>query len=130
MLRSPVYLAFAVSVVVVGTFSPTFTLSDRDTAFYPTWKLLSDQEKRQFISGYLQGWRDAAKVTDIAIHYVKTNPSEAVTGLEGIKSLYNLEGIRSEQAVQAIDLYFSDPENHDAPLSRAVTAARKALKAH
>lgn len=113
------------TLVLTGT---SWSSAERESGsgFLATWKLLSQQEKQQFIAGYLQGWRDAAKVTDIAIAYVRTNPSEAVAGLERIKELYNLEGLKPPQVVNDIDLYYSDPDNYEAPLSRAVTASQQA----
>ena len=94
------------------------------TPFLPTWKLLPDEAKRQFVAGYLHGWSDAAKVTDIAIDYVTGNPDEALDGLKRLKQLYNISGVQAEQLSEGISQFYTDPENAGAPLSKAVTAAR------
>ena len=96
--------------------------------FSPTWKLLSQSEKQQFLAGYIYGWKDAERVTDIAISYVKENPGKAVEGLEEIKGLYEFGDIKPALLASAVDAYFSDPSNSDAGLSQAVSAAKQALK--
>jgi hypothetical protein len=97
-------------------------------SFLPTWKLLSTEQKQQFIAGYIQGWRDAARVTDIAIGYVRTNPEKALDGLEGVKQLYDLSGVKPTQLAQEVDAFYADPENGGAPLSLAITSAKRRLQ--
>jgi len=99
-------------------------LDDDGSPFLPTWKLLTDEAKRQFVAGYLHGWSDAAKVTDIAIDYVRGNPDEALDGLKRLKQLYNISGVQAELLSEGITQFYADPENAGAPLSKAVTAAR------
>lgn len=101
---------------------------DSKGGFSPTWKLMTLEQKQQFVAGYLQGWRDAAVVTDIVISYVRKNPQKAVASLEGVKELYNLKSLRSAELVERIDEFYADPSNNSAPLSRAVTAARTQLQ--
>lgn len=96
--------------------------------FLPTWKLLTRDQKRDFVAGYVQGWRDAAQVTDIAIGYVRENPKQAVEGLEKIRRLYDLSNLRSDGLVDGVDGFYSDPKNASATLSAAVTAVRAALE--
>jgi hypothetical protein len=96
-------------------------------SFLPTWKLLTAQDKQMFMAGYIQGWKDAAKVTDVAIGYVKNNPEEAIAGLEGIKKLYDLGSLRPQQLADAVDAFYSDPDNSRAPLTRAITAVKKTV---
>jgi hypothetical protein len=98
-----------------------------EPSFSPTWKLLRNDAKQQFIAGYLFGWRDAKRVTEVAIEYVRENPSEAVRGLERIRGLYNMEGITAESMVRELDTFFSESEGKDATLSQAITAARMRL---
>jgi len=95
-----------------------------ESAFLPAWKLLGQQEKQQFISGYLQGWKDAVKILDIVISYVKENPERAARALESIKEIYEMRGVHADQFVHEIDLFYSDPVNRSAPLSKAITAAK------
>jgi hypothetical protein len=127
-MKSLVRPLFFLSLGLFATFS--LDLLEGEVAegqvesFLPTWKLMSDEEKQQFIAGYLQGWRDAAKVTDIAISFVKSNPQRAIASLEGIKELYNIREIRPSEVTQEIDLFYADPSNSNAPLSKAITAAR------
>lgn len=97
-------------------------------SFLPTWKLLTTDQKQQFIAGYIQGWKDAARVTDIAIGYVRTNPERAIEGLEGIRQLYDLSGVKPIQLAHEIDAFYSDPENNGAALSKAITAARRRIQ--
>lgn len=96
-------------------------------AFYPTWKLLSFAEKQQFVAGYIYGWRDAARVTDVVISYVKDNPGKAIEGLEQVKGLYDLGDLKPAILAQAIDTFFEDPDNKSAGLSQAVSAAKRAV---
>lgn len=93
-------------------------------AFLPTWKLLTNEQKQQFIAGYLYAWKDAARVTDVAIGFVKENPKEAVNGLEKIKSLYDLSILSPAGAVQQLDTFFSEPSHSKASLSVAITAVK------
>ena len=93
-------------------------------SFLPVWKLLSNDQKQEFVAGYIQGWHDAAMVTDIAITYIKQNPRDAINGLERIKSVYDLSAVKPDAVVQAIDEFYSNPENGAAPLSLAITSAR------
>ena len=101
---------------------------DSEIAFFPTWKLLNAQEKQQFIAGYVQGWRDAEKVTKIAREYVHSNPEGAAEGLKKVEELYNLSGVAPEALLKAIDAFYDDPAHHNASLSRAVSAAKNVLK--
>ncbi len=105
----------------------TESTSAPEPSFSPTWKLLRNDAKQQFIAGYLFGWRDAKRVTEVAIEYVRENPSEAVSGLERIRGLYNMEGITAESMVRELDTFFSESEGKDATLSQAITAARMRL---
>jgi len=94
------------------------------SSFLPIWKLLSRPEKLQFIAGYIQGWRDAAKVTDIAISFVRENPQQAVEGMERVRALYELSDLKPDLVVNQLDQFYADPDNRQAPLSRAISAAR------
>ena len=98
-----------------------------EASFLPTWKLLSNQGKQQFVAGYIFGWRDAARVTDAAIEYAREHPSNAVSGLERIREIYNLEGLTAEGMVRELDVFFNQAEGREATLSQAITAARRRL---
>ena len=102
--------------------------AEEKASFLPTWKLLNPQEKQQFMAGYLYGWRDAAKVTDIAIGYVKENPQKAVEGLESIRSLYDVSGFNSSSVAHEVDAFFQDSDNRDASLTAAISYAKSRLR--
>lgn len=119
-------LIFLASFIALGL--PASALETEQADFGPTWKLLNTQEKQQFISGYLHGWKDARVVTDIAAKYVRENPDQAVQGMEKIRELYNLSDLRPEGLVRQIDAFFQQPENSRASLSRAISAAKSAAK--
>jgi hypothetical protein len=115
------------------TFNISFTsqnaLADDDkTSFLPTWKLLNPQEKQQFMAGYLFGWRDAAKVTEIAIGYVRENPQKALEGLESIRSLYDVSKVNSSAMAHEVDTFFQDSDNRDASLMAAISYAKARLR--
>jgi len=128
LLRSGVLNLLAFCAVLFSPLAlPAEDLSS-EGSFLPTWKLLNSESKQQFISGYIQGWRDAQRVTEIATSYVKENPSKALDGLQKIQSLYDLGGIKPETMVKAIDAFYSSTENRRATLSQAVNAAKVALR--
>ncbi len=117
------------AVVVIALLAPAKPAGSEssdapEASFSPTWKLLRNDAKQQFISGYLFGWRDAKKVTDIAIEYVKENPANAVTGLERVRGIYDMEGLTAESVVKELDKFFAESDGKDATLSQAVTAVR------
>jgi hypothetical protein len=106
---------------------PHVLVAESESSFLPTWKLMKYEEKQHFISGYIQGWIDAAKVTDIAIGYVKENPTKAVEGLQSIRKLYDLSAMSPQNLVQELDVYFAKSENANSSLSAAITAAKTAV---
>ena len=88
----------------------------------PTWKLLTGDQKRQFIAGYQQGLRDSAQITGVALEFVEQNPAEAVSALKRVRSLYQTPNVAPEALVKDLDRYLSDPDNIHATLSSAVNA--------
>ncbi len=94
----------------------------------PIWKIMNNQEKQQFIAGYIQGWRDAQKVTEIAQDYIRQNPNDAVEGLEKVKGLYDLSGLKPEMLVKGIEDFYLQPEHSRASLSRAISAAKNSVR--
>ena len=131
-MRSQLLFKFAlflsINALTLCAFAQETGQKREGNSFSPTWRLMQNQEKQQFIAGYIQGWRDAAKMTDIAISYVRSNPERAVEGLEGIRSLYNLGSVKPSQLVQEIDAFYADPENNTSPLSAAITSAKTRLR--
>jgi hypothetical protein len=102
--------------------------TDASAGFLAVWRLMSNEQKQQFIAGYVQGWRDAGKVTDIAIQYVRDHPDKAIDGLEKVRALYDLHELSPGDVIPLIDAYYKHPENQNATFSSAVTAARQALQ--
>jgi hypothetical protein len=99
-----------------------------ESSFLPTWKLFrTNESKQQFVAGYLSGFRDAARVTDVAIAYAKEHPNDTVSGLERIKGIYAMEGLTAETMVRELDAFFAEPEGKEATLSQAIVAARRRL---
>ena len=115
-------------LVYLLTLSFSFKAYAETNAFLPTWKMLNDQEKQHFISGYLHAWRDASGVTDIAISYIKDNPRKAVESMESIKGLYNVAGISPLTLSTEIDEFFENPDNKGASLSKAVSFAKRKIQ--
>lgn len=97
---------------------------DNQAGFLPTWKLLSEKQKIDFMAGYLFGQRDAQQIIDIAIQYVRDNPTKAVESLERVKRLYDYEAVRPPLLAKEVDNFYSNPDNAQAPLSAAVSAGR------
>jgi hypothetical protein len=97
-----------------------------EASFLPTWKLLNNEAKQQFVAGYLFGWRDAGRVTDAAIEYAREHPHDAVNGLEKIRVMYDTAGLTSESVVRELDSFFAS-EGQNATLSQAITAVRRRL---
>lgn len=116
------------SIALFFTLFVAFTAHAEDQrGFLPTWKLLAPEAKEQFIAGYLEGWRDAGVVTDIATQYVKENPQKALEGLEKIKVLYDMSSLKTSAVVSEINGFYRDPENSLASLSKAVSYAKERL---
>jgi hypothetical protein len=96
--------------------------------FQPVWDLLNRQEKQQFISGYLFGMRDAATMTGVLDDFVRDNPNSARESVQRIKGIYeDMASGKPDALTREIDAFYKNPRNRQAPLSRAITAARNQL---
>jgi hypothetical protein len=130
MRRTPIW-TYVFACIVVLTAVPRTLLSEESgdsvQGFAPTWKLLDAEAKRQFIAGYLFAFSDAARITDIALEYIKENPQGAVSGLEQIRSVYDMRGVTPDMVVHELDVYFREDGGKEATLSQAVTAVRSQL---
>ncbi|MGI6525310.1 MAG: hypothetical protein ACOX2O_08505 [Bdellovibrionota bacterium] len=127
---SKIFYIFTTIIFTLCTTVPTFAEESTkdDSPFLPAWRLLNNNDKQQFVSGYQQGWKDAVKIIDIVIGYLKTNPAEGAKALEQIRNIYNLSTIKTHTLVHEIDLFYANPQNNTAPLSKAVTAAKTKLQ--
>jgi hypothetical protein len=112
--KTAVFSLLLILAAAVGHCIPAAWADAADASFLPTWKLLNTQEKQHFIAGYIHGWNDAARVTDVAIDFVKDNPGRAIETLQKVKNV--------------IDVFYSDPDNAEAPLTRAVSSAREKVR--
>ncbi|MCO6429699.1 MAG: hypothetical protein J5J00_02480 [Deltaproteobacteria bacterium] len=128
MNRDPRLLASAITLIFLLVPASGLSAPGSDS-FLPTWKLLNNQEKQQFISGYIRGWQDAQKVTEVATGFIKENPEKAVESLESINRLYDVSLLKPEPLVREIDRFYQESENRNASLSAAVTAAKSAIQA-
>jgi hypothetical protein len=86
---------------------------------------MKNDERRYFVAGYIYGWKDAGKVMEIAQDYVRENPGNAVTGLEKIRSVYDLSSVRVDDAIRDLNAFFADPSNRDATFSQAITRLQR-----
>ncbi|MCB0333248.1 MAG: hypothetical protein KDD55_07090 [Bdellovibrionales bacterium] len=100
------------------------TLFADSTPFLPTWRLLTKEQKQQFISGYVQGWRDAGKVTDVALDHIRKNPEQAVKALESIQNIYELSHLGPDLLAREVDDFYAEPDNSQASLSVAISSSR------
>ncbi len=103
---------------------PSHVLLADSTPFLPTWRLLTKEQKQQFISGYLQGWKDAGKITDVALEHIRKNPEQAVKALESIQGIYELSHHGPDILAREVDNFYSEPENSQASLSVAISSSR------
>ncbi|MCB0331467.1 MAG: hypothetical protein KDD70_17470 [Bdellovibrionales bacterium] len=126
--RIILYCAFFVasSLLAIGYlgFSGSLVHADTNVSFYPTWKILKPTERKLFVSGYLQGWRDSRRVIEIVKMHIEENPDKAVASLEKIRKLYGTADLPVDGLIEQLTKFYSDPENQDAPLSVAVSASR------
>ncbi len=95
-------------------------------SFEPVWRLLTREQKQQFVAGYLNGMRDAAKMTDLLQDIVKQNPESASGSLDRLAQIYQGVGRSSPDSIVAgIETFYADPANSGAQLSAAITAAQQ-----
>lgn len=119
-------LAITIGVVAFGMGQHLAIAQSKSASpFLPIWKLLSQQQKINFLSGYLHAWADADQVLGIAASYVEENPENAAGAIDQLRALYNFEGISPEVAQKEVDQFYSDAENQAAPLSRAISKIRR-----
>ena len=108
--------------------TPPLLAEDGPNPFYPNWKLLKQEEKTQFIAGYLRAWEDAQKTLSIVGEFVEENPDSAASSVKKIKRIYDFSSLKADTVVREVDAFYGDSDNQKEPLSRAVTAARARLR--
>jgi len=115
-----------ITILVISNNVLCETQLDKDSPFLPTWRLLNTDNKQQFISGYQYAWKDAVKIMKIVETYIKQNPKEGAKALESIQTIYDISEMKPDTLVQFINNFYSQPDNNQAPLSKAITAAKNA----
>lgn len=99
-----------------------------ETSFFPIWKLLQQKEKKVFLSGYQKGLQDSRKIMNIVREHIQQNPQSALESLDKINELYQTAELPIEDLLQGVAVFYSNPENHDAPLSVAFSASKERLR--
>lgn len=102
--------------------------ADTPAAFYPTWKLLKQEDKVQYLSGYMHAWQDAHLTLGIAADYVNQNPESAADSIRRLQRIYDFSSLRPDTLVREIDAYYADGKQQSSSLSQAITAARSRLR--
>lgn len=98
--------------------------ADSNASFYPIWNLLKPEERKMFVSGYLHGWRDSKRVTEILLTHVADKPDSAVSSLEKVRDIYKVSEVPVEQLLSRLTEFYMDPANHNASLSVAISSSR------
>ena len=107
---------------IVLTGGPTIGLAEEntDTPIASSWKAMDEGSKRQFIAGYLFGFRDARALGEIAVEYSKSNPKDTTVGLTDLLSHYRLTNLSPTELVPLLNEYFKDPKNQSDSLRAAI----------
>lgn len=108
--------ALAAILLVASPSAAVAQSSSSETPIYPIWRLMDEQAKRQFIAGYLYGFRDARALGEIAVEFSKQNPPDLAQGLSALLSHYQLTRMRPEQLVPLIDEHLEDTSHHSESL--------------
>ncbi len=111
------------TLLILPVMAPV-TQADTPKSFYPTWKLMKPAEKKRFLAGYIHGWQDAKRVTDILVDHVESQPDDAVKSLEKVRDIYGIADIPVDELLRRVTTFYSEIENHDAPLSVAMSSGR------
>ncbi|RMG44022.1 MAG: hypothetical protein D6719_02565 [Candidatus Dadabacteria bacterium] len=128
MSKIKLVVFFIGCVVTCGLARSGLRAENSEKPFLPIWKLMDQEAKRHFVAGYLQGWRDAARVTEITTEYIRENPDRAIESLESIRRLYSSSAPAPDRLVSAIDAYYAKAVNSKSPFSKAISAARAGLQ--
>lgn len=119
-------LCFAAVLFAKPAFAaPTANEDLSEPPFAPTWQLMNRVDRQHFIAGYLHAMKDAATMTRVLSDFIRDNPKGAEESLERLRGLYSdLAQGKPPDVAEGIDRFFKNPDNRQAPLSRAITGAR------
>ena len=142
--RGPMALSFRVLLMFLAVAMPALALPLRTSAedaasrsglsgpgpakatFGPTWKLLSADQKRQFVAGYLQAWQDAGKVTEALAAFSREKPEQLAQSFDKILAIFDVARLSPDTVARELDRIFSDPETRELTLAEAMSSARAA----
>ena len=91
-----------------------------ETPIYPVWRLMDDNAKRQFLAGYLYGFREARSLGEVALEYSKTKPQDLESGLSAILQHYKLTTLAPDKLAPLLDEYLQAPERQNDSLRLAI----------
>jgi hypothetical protein len=91
-----------------------------EPAIYNTWSMMDENAKRQFLAGYLYGFRDARALGEVAVEFIKSSPPDPISGLRGILPHYQLTPLSSNDLVPLLNEYFREPKNRNDGLRVAI----------
>ena len=117
------YIKSIICIALILPFASPITADE--APFYPSWKLMSRAEKRQFLAGYLVGFQDARVLGEIAAEYVKRNPANAEISLRDLLSHYRLSRLAPDILVPKIDEFYSNTKNQSTSLRVAIGQASR-----
>lgn len=119
-------LKLLISTILLVSVLPGLSQAEIPPAppFAQTWKMMSAVEKQQFVAGYLFGLRDAARMQDVTLAYIRENPAQAISGIERIRDILAADGVQPDRMVQLVDQYFADPKNREGTITMAMSLAR------
>lgn len=83
----------------------------QEIPIYPTWQLMDDDAKRQFLAGYIFGHREARALGEVVVEYLRQNPQADPDDVAGVLEHYRLTSMTSNQLVPLIDQYLKNPEH-------------------
>jgi len=120
----PGSIVFSTLFFLLAFFMPSTTFAQESSAveapIYNTWQMMDDGAKRQFLAGYLYGFRDARALGEIAVAFMQTSPPDPISGLRGILPHYQLSELSPSDLVPLLNQYFREPKNRNDGLRVAV----------
>ena len=111
--------------------TPTPAIADEihaSASFLPIWRLMTPEQRQQFIAGYVYALGDAQKISNLALTLAEEDPQQAKEALQSLKRLYEPPHLKPDRLASAVDEFYADPDNQDAALSAALSAIRAAIR--
>jgi len=102
---------------------PAQIANAQEQQFYTSWKLMNNQEKQQFIAGYMMAYANARKIAELTAQYSEHEPAKALESLRKLPNFFTIPNISPGILTQEVDTFYSDPENWSANFSKAVSAS-------